>query len=156
MENRRARIARLAALPGELAALIAALGEGQLDAPAEGDPWTVRQVVHHIADSHLNAFVRTKLILTEDRPTLKPYDQDAWALLPDTRDMPVEPTLAILSGVHARWVRLFETLAEEQWSRAAHHPEYGPVTIDGILESYAQHSDDHLAQIRRILDGAGG
>ncbi|MEN9936182.1 MAG: hypothetical protein RLZZ387_2761 [Chloroflexota bacterium] len=154
-DTRRARIDRLAALPDELAALLSSMVDAQLDAPAPGDPWTVRQVAHHIADSHMNAFVRTKLILTEDHPTLKPYDQDAWALLPDSKAMPVESSLAILRGVHARWVRLFEALSDEEWGRTAHHPENGTVTLEGMLASYAQHSDDHLAQMRRILAGDG-
>lgn len=150
---RRRRIARLALLPDELAALLGALNEAQLDAPIPDDPWTVRQVAHHIADSHMNAFVRTKLILTEQHPTLKPYDQDAWALLPDTAGMPVDAALAILRGIHARWVRLFESLGERDWARGGLHPEYGEVTLDGILETYARHSDEHLAQMRRILGG---
>lgn len=152
---RRARIARLASLPDELSALLGAVREAQLDAPIPDDPWTIRQVAHHIADSHMNAFIRTKLILTEQHPTLKPYDQDAWALLPDTAAMPVDASLAIVRGVHARWVRLFESLGDGDWGRGALHPEYGEVTLDGILETYARHSDEHLAQMRRILDGAG-
>jgi hypothetical protein len=150
-DTRSERVARLAALPDELAATLGRLSEAQLDAPAEGDPWTVRQVAHHIADSHMNAFIRTKLILTEDHPTLKPYDQDAWALLPDTAAMPVDASLAILRGVHARWVALFESLGADDWRRSGFHPENGDVTLEQILESYARHSDDHLEQMRRIL-----
>jgi hypothetical protein len=153
---RLARIARIAALPEELTTLVASLSDAQLDARAPDDPWTVRQVAHHIADSHANAFIRSKLILTEDRPTLKPYDQDTWVTLPDTRAMPVMASLALLRGLHARWVRIFESLDEADWGRAALHPELGEVTLDTILETYARHCDDHLAQIRRILAAQEG
>jgi hypothetical protein len=165
-DARRERIARLAALPDELADALGRLSEAQLDAPAEDDPWTIRQVAHHIADSHLNAFVRTKLILTEDHPTLKPYDQDAWAALPDTLSMPVDASLAtqrawtprrislaILRGVHARWVALWDSLDEADWSRGAHHPENGAVTLESMLQTYARHGDEHMEQLRRILAG---
>jgi len=150
-DTRRERIARLAALPEELADALGRLSEAQLDTPAEDDPWTIRQVAHHIADSHMNAFIRTKLILTEKHPTLKPYDQDAWAVLPDTITMPVEASLAILRGVHARWVTLWESLDEADWSRGAQHPENGTVTLESMLQTYARHSDEHMDQLRRIL-----
>ncbi|HWQ12738.1 MAG TPA: putative metal-dependent hydrolase [Roseiflexaceae bacterium] len=154
LDIRAARIARIAALPEELAALVGGLSDARLDTHAPDDPWTVRQVTHHMADSHANAFIRTKLILTEEHPTLKPYDQDAWAALPDTCAMPVGASLELLRGLHARWVRLFESLGPADWGRAALHPEIGEVTIDDILETYAHHCNDHLAQIRRILTGA--
>jgi len=153
-EERRDRIARIAALPDTLAAAVIGLNDAQLDARGGDDPWTVRQVTHHIADSHLNAFIRMKLMLTEPHPTLKPYDQDAWALLPDTLATPVDATLALLRGLHTRWVILFEALPDDAWARTAYHPENGIVTIDGMLESYAQHGEDHVAQIRRIRERA--
>jgi hypothetical protein len=149
--ERKERIARIAALPDALAAFVAGLNDAQLDALGDDDPWTVRQVTHHVADSHMNAFIRMKLMLTEQHPTLRPYDQDAWALLPDTRTMPVDATLALLRGLHARWVRLLESLGDDDWSRGAYHPENGEVTLDGILATYAQHGEDHVAQIKRIL-----
>ena len=153
-EERRDRIARIAALPDTLAAAVTGLNNAQLDARGGDDPWTVRQVAHHIADSHLNAFIRMKLMLTEPHPTLKPYDQDAWALLPDTLATPVDATLALLRGLHTRWVVLFEALPDDAWACTAYHPENGIVTIDGMLESYAQHGEDHVAQIRRIRERA--
>lgn len=149
--DRAGRIARLAALPDELAALLAELDPSRLDQSVEADPWTVRQIAHHVADSHMNAFIRTKLILTESRPTLKPYDQDAWALLPDTVSMPLDASLAILRGVHARWVAVFESLGADDWARSGMHPEYGEMSLDDILRSYAKHSDDHIDQMRRVL-----
>lgn len=148
---RRQRIDRIAALPEALAAAVAGLSEAQLDARSPEDIWNVRQVVHHLADSHMNAFIRTKLIVTEERPTLKPYDQDAWALLLDTQAMPCAASLDILRGLHLRWVKLFESLGEWDWSRVGLHPESGEVTIDSILRGYAQHGEDHLDQIVRIV-----
>ena len=152
--ERQQRIASIAALPDALAAVVAGLGDAELDARAADDPWTARQVTHHIADSHINAFIRMKLMLTEPHPTLKPYDQDAWAQLADTQSTPVDATLALLRGLHARWVRLLEALGEEEWSRGAYHPENGEVTLDGMLATYARHGEEHVEQIRGILQSA--
>src|SRR3712207_4128246 len=150
-QQRRDLIDRIAALPERLAAVVAELDDAALDAHGAGDPWTVRQVTHHVADSHINAFIRMKLILTEQYPTLRPYDQDAWAELPDTSSMPVEASLGLLRGLHARWVWLLEALGEADWDRAGLHPENGDVTLDGMLKYYAQHGEDHIAQVERIL-----
>ena len=149
-EQRGPLIAAIAALPAELAALTADLDAAALDQRTSADPWTIRQVVHHVADSHINSFVRTKLMLTEDVPALKPYDQDAWATLADTA-LPLAVSLAILDGLHQRWVRIFETLDADQWQRGAFHPERGTITLDDILTTYVEHGAEHLAQIRRIL-----
>ncbi len=151
-EQRRRLIASIAALPDTLAAAVATLDDSELDAHSPDDPWTARQVTHHVADSHMNAFIRMKLILTESHPTLRPYDQDAWVELPDTAAMPVDASLALLRGLHARWVRLLESLDEQDWSRSAYHPENGEVTIDSMLETYAHHGEDHIAQLERIRD----
>ena len=147
--ERRERIARIAALPGALAAVVAGLSDADLDARVPADPWTIRQVTHHIADSHINAFIRMKLMLTEDHPTLKPYDQDAWARLADAA-MPVDATLALLGGLHARWVRLLESLGDADWRRGALHPENGEVTLESMLVTYSDHGEEHVAQIGRI------
>ena len=154
--DRRRLIASIAALPDALAAVVAGLGDAELDARVADDPWTVRQVTHHVADSHINAFIRMKLMLTEPHPTLKPYDQDAWAQLADTQSAPVDATLALLRGLHARWVRLLESLGEGDWSRGAHHPENGEVTLDGMLATYARHGEEHVEQIRRIRQSSSG
>jgi hypothetical protein len=150
--DRAALIARIAALPAELSAALAALTPEQFDARAAHDPWNIRQVVHHIADSHMNAFIRMKLMLTEDHPTLKPYNQDAWSLLADA-ELPIEVSLTLLQGLHARWAALFAGLKEADWARSGHHPEYGTVTVGGTLKSYVAHGDEHLEQIRRIQAG---
>jgi hypothetical protein len=148
--DRQRLLDQIRALPDALAAAVTTLSEPQLDAHTPADPWTIRQVTHHVADSHLNAFVRIKLMLTEEHPTLKPYDQDAWAELADTVTMPVSASLEVLRGLHARWVALFESLPETAWTRSAYHPEQGTVTVGGMLATYAQHGADHLAQIARI------
>jgi hypothetical protein len=148
-EQRRERIARIAALPEALAAVVNGLGDAELDARAAADPWTVRQVTHHIADSHVNAYIRMKLMLTEAHPTIKPYDQEAWAGLADSA-LPVDATLSLLRGLHARWIELFEALDESDWNRTAYHPENGDITLDWLLDTYARHGQEHLDQIQRI------
>jgi hypothetical protein len=132
--DRRSRIDRIRALPAALEAAVRGLNENQLDTPYREGGWTVRQVVHHLADSHINAFVRMKLILTEDHPTLKPYDQDSWAALPDTTAMPIGVSMEILRGLHDRWCKLLETTSDSAWQRSASHPERGEVTLESMLE----------------------
>jgi uncharacterized damage-inducible protein DinB len=143
-------IARIRSLPDEMEAAVRDLDARQLDTPYRDGGWTVRQVVHHVADSHMNAYIRMKLILTEEHPTLKPYDQDRWAELIDTAEVPVEASLAILDGLHSRWSDLLEHLPEESWSRSAFHPENGEVTLDGILRTYAGHGAHHVGQITKL------
>jgi hypothetical protein len=154
--ERRDRIARIAALPDALAAVVAGLSDADLDTRVASDPWTIRQVTHHIADSHMNAFIRMKLMLTEQHPTLKPYDQDAWAHLADTAAMPVDATLALLGGLHARWVRLLESLGDADCARSEAHPENSEVTIDSMLITYSDHGEEHVAQIGRIRAAMAG
>ena len=149
--ERQAMIDEIRQLPDRVEALVKELSPEQLDAPGGEGEWTVRQVVHHLADSHMNSFIRLKLILTEEKPALKPYNQEAWAMLPDTYQLPVQPTLQILQGLHQRWVTLFETIGEADWSRAGFHPEIGEITIDDILQIYATHCREHVAQINRVL-----
>src|SRR5688572_6189657 len=112
--GRSAAIAQLAALPAQARSAVDGLADAQLDAPYRPDGWTVRQVVHHLADSHMNAFIRIKLALTEENPVIKPYDENAWATLPDSQ-LPVHYSLDILEGVHERWVTTCSSLTEEQW-----------------------------------------
>ena len=147
--ERQQLIDELAGLPARLEEVIAGLSNAQLDTPYREGGWTVRQVVHHLADSHINAFVRAKLMLTEEHPTLKPYQQDRWAELVDVQ-LPVAPSLAILRGLHERWVVLLRSLPEAAWSRTAHHPENGEMTLDDILRLYARHGSTHAAQIEAL------
>ena len=152
--ERAARIQQIRELPASVRAAVDGLTDTQLDTPYRPGGWTVRQVVHHLADSHLNAFVRMKLILTESRPTLKPYDQNAWALLRDSA-APLPPSLAILDGLHARWTLLLDGVGEDQWSRAAVHPESGEVTLETLLKTYSNHCANHLGQITGLKKARG-
>ncbi|HTY60455.1 MAG TPA: putative metal-dependent hydrolase [Bacteroidota bacterium] len=151
-EERRKNIERIRALPSLLEEALKGLNDRQLDTPYREGGWTVRQVVHHLADAHLNAFIRMKLILTEERPAIKPYKQDAWAAMADSVEMPVGVSLEILRGLHDRWSMLLDRVPEEGWTRSAVHPERGEVTLEGQLNVYAGHGEkhvEHIAQLRR-------
>lgn len=151
-DERAALIAQLAALPQQLEALVCPLAPAQLVARPLPDEWSVAQNVHHLADSHLNAFVRLKLALTETHPTVKPYNQEAWAELPDADNPAIADSLALLRGLHARWARLFNSLSAEQWARTAVHPETGStISPESLLVTYSAHGAAHLDQIRRTL-----
>src|SRR5580693_8444622 len=121
-EQRLEFIDAIAGTPERLQSALKYLSADRLDTPYRPEGWTVRQVVHHLPDSHMNSYVRLKLALTEDSPIIKPYDEALWADLPD-KDMPIEPSLALLQGLHARWVRLLESMTEADFSRAFRHPE---------------------------------
>lgn len=149
-EERLDKIARLASFPSRLEATIRNLSDGQMDTPYREGGWTVRQVVHHLADSHMNAFIRAKLIVTENNPTLKPYNQDHWVLTSDVRGFPVQSSLWILRGLHERWAALLKNLSEDAWGRTAHHPERGTVTLEGQLTIYTAHGDNHIGQIAAL------
>jgi uncharacterized damage-inducible protein DinB len=140
----------IAATPAALRAAVTGLSPAQLDTPYREGGWTVRQVAHHVVDSHMNAYVRFRLALTEENPPVKPYDEAKWAELPDARTMPPEVSLAILDGVHARWVALLRALTPPQWARTYAHPEYGTVNLDWVLAQYAWHGRHHTAQITTL------
>lgn len=144
-------IDRIRRLPDLLETLVAPLTPAQLTAVTLVGEWTVAQNVHHLADSHMNAYIRVRLILTEDRPPLKPYKQDNWAALPDASSADLQDSLLLLRGLHARWTALFESLSEAQWMRRGIHAENGEVTVESILSSYANHGEAHLDQIQRTL-----
>jgi uncharacterized damage-inducible protein DinB len=148
-------ISRIAQLPELIQATVSGLNDDQLDTPCGQGGWTIRQVVHHLADSHMNSFIRLKLILTEEEPALKPYDQELWARLPDSTGLPLDVTFSILQGLHRRWTMLFESLSEEDWHRTGFHPEIGPVTPEALLAIYAGHGDEHRKQITRLLEVNG-
>jgi len=143
-------IARIAALPGRVRQAVEALTDAQLDTPYREGGWTVRQVIHHIPDSHMNAFIRFKLALTENEPVIKPYDEAAWARLGDVAGTPVETSLCLLDCLHKRWVVLLNGIAEEDWKRRFVHPQLGPVTLEKNLALYAWHGDHHLAHIAAL------
>jgi uncharacterized damage-inducible protein DinB len=136
--------------PTKLRAASKGLSDSQLDTPYRPDGWTVRQVVHHVPDSHLNAYVRFKLALTEDDPTIKPYAEDRWAELSDTKATPIEVSLTLLDSLHDRWVRLLRSLTPEQWKRTFRHPEMGPMTLEKTLALYAWHGRHHVAHVTEL------
>ena len=142
-------MAAIAGLPGALRDAVRGFSGAQLDTPYRPGGWTVRQVVHHIGDSHMNAFIRLKLALTETNPTVKPYDEKAFATLADQR-LPIEPSLALIDGLHARWAAVLDSLAAQDFARPLHHPEIGDITIDYLLQTYGWHSRHHLAHITRL------
>lgn len=145
--DRAGWIGQLAAAAGEIRAAVQDLSPGQLDTPYRPGGWTVRQVVHHLPDSHLNSYVRFRLALTEDEPLIKPYQEDRWAELSDARTGPVEPSLALLESLHERWVLLLRSLGPADWQRRFRHPERGTVSLEWNLGLYAWHCRHHLAHI---------
>lgn len=145
------RIAVIRDFPTQLEQLTAHLTRQQLTTAYNAPEWTIAQNIHHCADSHMNAFIRCKLALTEDIPTITPYQQDAWATLPDSTTHEVASSLAILHGLHQRWVILLENVKD--WGRAFYHPEQGrTITLDEMLTTYAQHCQAHLQQIREVME----
>lgn len=154
-ELRRESIAAVAALPENLRAAVSGLNDAKLDTPYREGGWTVRQLVHHVADSHMNSYVRFKLALTEDWPTIKPYDQDLWAELADSK-LPVEPSLQIIAGLHQRWVALIKSLSDDDLQRGFVHPEHGSrQTLDFALAIYAWHSRHHTGHITELRKRMG-
>jgi len=147
---RRTAIDDIAALPRNMRNAVAGLTDAQLDTPYRPGGWTVRQLVHHVADSHMNGFIRFKLALTEETPTIKPYDEKSWAGLADTR-LPIEVSLAILENVHTRWDAIYRALAPAQFERTFFHPEYQEhLTLDTQVQSYGWHSKHHVAHITSL------
>lgn len=149
-ETRRACISRIAAAPARLRAAVAGLSDHQLDTPYRPGGWTLRQVTHHLPDSHVNGYVRFRLALTENAPRITAYDEAAWARLPDTA-LPVSSSLALLEALHARWVLLLERIEEQDWQRVFHHPgQRRDLTLDEALALYAWHGEHHTAHITSL------
>lgn len=147
---RRDAMRRLLATPAQLRLAVLGLDAGQLDTPYREGGWTVRQLVHHVADSHMNMYVRFKLGLTEERPTIKPYDENAWAQLADVAAVPVELSLQALDAVHARLDAVLRPLDERQWARTIVHPENGEQRLDQLLALYAWHGEHHVAHVTAL------
>ncbi|MGA8162400.1 MAG: bacillithiol transferase BstA [Acidobacteriaceae bacterium] len=143
-------VATLAALPEKLRSAVHGLNKAQLNTPYRDGGWTVRQLVHHVADSHMNAYVRMRLALTEDWPTIKSYDERAWADLPDARTAPVQTSLSLIEALHERWTLLLRSLNEEQWQRGYNHPENGRQTLAEAVALYDWHSRHHVAHIQEL------
>ena len=155
-EQRAAWITEIAELPPKFRGVVQRLTDAQLDTPYRPGGWTVRQVVHHVPDSHLNAYIRFKLALTEDNPTIKPYEEARWAELADTKGTLIGVSLVMLEALHRRWVNLLRSMSEEQWSRTYFHPEQQKsLRLDGVLAMYAWHGKHHMAHITGVRDRMG-
>jgi uncharacterized damage-inducible protein DinB len=148
--SRKEYIHRIEHLPEDLADAVSGLMDEQLDTPYRSGGWTLRQVVHHLADSHMHAYIRMKLAFTEHHPTLKPYDQNAWAELADASEFPIEASILIIKGLHARWAAFLKSIPETDWTRTAFHPENGDMKLETFLEYYATHGQHHVEQIRKL------
>jgi hypothetical protein len=146
--ERQVAIQKIAALPDQLEALVSGRSHSDLNKNYGPGKWTARQVIHHLADSHIHSFIRMRYIATTDNPTIQPYDQDAWAKLPDACTGPIEPSLEILKGAHARWAAFLRALPEEAFTRTGFHPERGTMSLDVLVRIYAGHGEKHLEHIR--------
>jgi uncharacterized damage-inducible protein DinB len=147
---RTTAIGDIAAVPARLRAAVAGLNDAQLDTPYREGGWTVRQVIHHVADSHMNAYIRLRLALTESEPTIKPYEESQWAKLEDAAHAPIEISLKLLEPLHDRWIRLLKTVTPEQFARTLRHPEAGLRNVDWLLFLYAWHGRHHTAHITEL------
>jgi hypothetical protein len=154
-ENRRKILLDIAELPDRLRDAVQDLAEAQLDTPYRPEGWTVRQVVHHLADSHMHWYIRTRLALTESEPAIKLYDENLWSRLADAKAGPLEPSLILLDGLHARMGRLLEEMSAEDWSRRFVHPERGIVSLDVHVPIYAWHGRHHTAHVVELRKRMG-
>lgn len=134
-------------MPSRLSSSVQGLGDNQLNTPYREGGWTIRQVVHHLADSHINSYVRFRLALTEDTPTIRPYEESLWAELPDAKSLPLKPSLDLLDGLHNRWTMLLRHMTEQDFQRRLLHPELGELSLAWMLGLYAWHGRHHLAHI---------
>lgn len=149
--ERRAAIDAMAAAPAQLRTAVHGLSDAQLDTPYRAGGWTVRQLVHHVADSHMNAYIRLRLALTEDHPTIKPYDQTEWAKLADSA-MPVDVSLDLIDRLHQRMVHLLRALRDTDFQRTLNHPENGSMTLDALVGMYAWHGRHHAAHVTSLRE----
>lgn len=154
-DERHRLIEEIEQTPARLRAAVKGLTTEQIDTPYRPGGWTVRQIVHHLPDSHLNSYTRFKLALTEDEPTIKPYDQGLWAELVDSRTAPFEISLTLLEALHGRWVLLLRSLSSQDFARTFRHPELGVVNLDRNLSLYAWHGRHHVAHITSLRERMG-
>jgi uncharacterized damage-inducible protein DinB len=153
--ERSAMIQQIADTPSAVRDAVKDLSDKQLETPYRSGGWTVRQVVHHLADSHMNAYIRFRLAMTEDRPTIKPYEQQRWAELADAKRARVELSLNLLESLHARWVLYMDSLQPSDFSRKFIHPENGERDLDWIVQMYAWHGRHHTAHITSLRQRMG-
>jgi hypothetical protein len=145
----------IAKTPAALRSAIKGLSPQQIETPYREGGWTVRQVVHHVPESHMNAYIRFKLALTEDDPTIKPYMEDRWANLEDVQSTPLEVSLALLDSLHDRWVRLLRLIKPEEWKRTFRHPELGAVSLEKNVALYSWHGRHHVAHVTSLREKMG-
>lgn len=155
IEMRNEFIKTIESLPPQLKKEVENLSQQQLDIPYRDGGWTIRQVVHHLPDSHINSYVRFKLALTEDGPAIKTYEEHLWAELPDSLKTPIEVSLNLLESLHTRWAILLRSLTDEQFEKTFQHPEWGNITLSKTLALYAWHSKHHLAHITDLKKKMG-
>jgi hypothetical protein len=149
MSDPAQRIDAIRRFPAQLAQLVEGLTAEQLTTAYNAPEWTIAQNVHHVADSHMNSFIRFRLLITEDNPTIRGYNQEDWGKLVDSQDADISSSLAILRGLHQRWVQMLESITD--WSRPGMHPESGPISLDSLLTTYANHGEGHLKQTREVM-----
>jgi hypothetical protein len=154
-EERRSMIDQISTAPTHMRDAVTGLTPAQLDTPYRDGGWTIRQVVHHVPDSHVNAYCRFKLALTEDAPTIRPYDEGRWAELADSHETPIKTSLAMLESLHYRWVCLLRSMKPADFQRKLNHPESGTMTVDNLLATYAWHGRHHVAHITSLRDRLG-
>src|SRR3954465_13877624 len=150
-DTRRAAIAAIRTAPAELRAAVQGLNETQLNTPYRPGGWTIRQVVHHVPESHMNAYIRMKMAATEDSQAIKTYEEQLWAELPDAKNAPAELSLSLLEALHRRWVLFLRNLSDAEYARTFKHPDWGTVTIDEAVALYEWHCRHHLAHVQQGL-----
>jgi uncharacterized damage-inducible protein DinB len=154
-EQRRNLISDIEKAPGALRSAVQGLSPQQIETPYREGGWTVRQVVHHVPDSHMNAYIRFKLALTEDEPTIKPYAEDRWAQLSDSQSTPIDVSLALLDSLHDRFVQMLRGIKSEEWKRTFRHPDLGLMPLEKNLALYAWHGKHHVAHITELRKRSG-
>lgn len=154
-EERRELIDQIEQAPARLRAAVEGLAPEQLETPYRPEGWTVRQVAHHVPDSHLNAYIRFKLALTEEEPPIKTYEEALWAKLPDTASVPVEVSLVLLESLHRRWVAVLRAMSAADFERTLRHPDFGVINLNELLGLYAWHSRHHVAHVTSLRERMG-
>ncbi len=154
-EQKRKFLSDIEETPSRLRAALAGLSDAQLDTPYRDGGWTLRQVAHHVPDSHMNAYIRFKLALTEDEPTIKPYMEKRWAELPDASRSPIEVSLVLLESLHRRWMLTLRDIAEDEWQRTFRHPELGAMSLEKTLALYSWHGRHHVAHVTSLREMKG-
>jgi uncharacterized damage-inducible protein DinB len=153
--DRKELLAQLAEIPAQMRAAVAGLSDEQLDTPYRPEGWTVRQLVHHLADAEMHWYLRTKMALTENSPTIQPFEESDWAKLVEARTGPVEPSLRLLEGLQPRWIETFRSLSEDQWERSLNHPERGILVMKSLLPMHVWHGRHHTAHITELRKRMG-